>query len=160
MGGSVSENDVQLLNMKFNRFMDRATDFTPLWPSIEKEFRNEVGLIFGTEGEHGRGGSWPELAESTVEDRIRKGFEGEHPILERTGALKDSLISRNAAFACIESSPRALFIGTQVRYAIYHQSRAPRHKIPRRAFLYITKEFRLFITRAMHRFMVKGELSG
>lgn len=34
---------------------------------------------------------WQQLAPRTVEDRIRKGFPGSHPILERTGRLKNSI---------------------------------------------------------------------
>jgi len=34
-------------------------------------------------------GGWPQLAESTVEDRRSQGFGGEHPILIRYGDLRD-----------------------------------------------------------------------
>lgn len=35
------------------------------------------------------GPGWKPLARSTIEDRLRQNFPGEHPILQRTKALKD-----------------------------------------------------------------------
>jgi hypothetical protein len=32
-------------------------------------------------------GGWPQLAQSTIDDRARQGFSGEHPILIRQGSL-------------------------------------------------------------------------
>lgn len=37
-------------------------------------------------------GGWAQLAPSTVEDRIRQGFPGAHPILERTGDYRRSFV--------------------------------------------------------------------
>lgn len=45
---------------------------------IETNFRSESSA----------GEAWAPLAPSTVEQRERKGFGGEHPILHRTGVLK------------------------------------------------------------------------
>lgn len=47
---------------------------------FEKNFDSE-GTGFGL-------GGWADLAESTVQDRERKGFGGEHPILIRYGDLR------------------------------------------------------------------------
>ena len=40
------------------------------------------------------GGKWRALAPSTVIDRQRRGFAGQHPILVRTGALRASFVQR------------------------------------------------------------------
>lgn len=51
--------------------------------------RMGFALNFATES--GGGAKWPPLAPMTVEERQSLGFAGEHPILQRTGALKLSL---------------------------------------------------------------------
>ncbi len=52
---------------------------------------NAAGTIFeknfDLEGKGGAGG-WVDLADSTVAERVRKGFPGEHPILIRYGDLR------------------------------------------------------------------------
>ena len=42
----------------------------------------------------GRRAKWAPLAKFTVKDRLASGFPGEHPILQRTGRLKDSIQKR------------------------------------------------------------------
>lgn len=55
----------------------------------EKIIREEIAANFASESEAGT--KWAPLAPRTVEDRIRKGYGGEHPILERTGELKSGM---------------------------------------------------------------------
>lgn len=50
--------------------------------------------VFETEGKDGRG-AWPALAPRTLRERARLGF-GPGPILERTGALKEHVLSAPA----------------------------------------------------------------
>lgn len=51
--------------------------------------RRGIALNFATESAGGE--PWPHLAPMTVEERRSLGFAGEHPILQRTGSLKESL---------------------------------------------------------------------
>lgn len=44
----------------------------------------------------GTGRAWNPLAPSTVRERVRLGFPGEHPILVRTGQYRESFLSRSA----------------------------------------------------------------
>lgn len=44
----------------------------------------------------GTGKAWNPLAPSTVRERLRLGFPGEHPILVRTGQYRESFLSRSA----------------------------------------------------------------
>lgn len=55
--------------------------------------RAGISLNFSTESAGGQ--KWPPLAPWTVEERQSLGFAGEHPILQRTGALKLSLTDPN-----------------------------------------------------------------
>jgi hypothetical protein len=153
---NISGSEEDLLKLRFSRMRLRIEDLTPLWDGVTEEYRSEIYRTFASEGSYG-GYPWAPLALSTQADRARKGFPPAHPILVRTSRLRDSLLESGHPEACGQITPRGWFMGTQVEYAIFHQSRLPRHKIPRRAFLLITTQFRLFVVRAIHRFVVKGE---
>jgi phage gpG-like protein len=153
--GGVSGKSSKLLDLKFSRLMFRTKDLRPVQNRIIQKYRNEVDLQFASQGSRG-GFPWRPLKPSTIEGRVRAGF-APGPILQRTGTLRDSLVNSNHRLGCKGNTPLGWFLGTQVKYAVYHQSRAPRKKLPRRAFLTITRSFRLFVIRAIHRFVVKGE---
>lgn len=72
------------------------------------------------------------------------GFD--YPLLVRTGSLAASLLSANARGAIAIIAPTELTIGTTIPYGIYHQSDAPRKKIPLRKFLFIGPEASQFAT--------------
>lgn len=55
--------------------------------AVEKTAKSEFGHYQPEVGPHP---AWPDLADSTVEDRIRKGFTPDDPLL-RTGELRDSI---------------------------------------------------------------------
>ena len=54
-----------------------------------------LGFQRNFSGEGSRRGKWRALAPSTVIDRQRKGFAGQHPILVRTGDLRASFVQRS-----------------------------------------------------------------
>jgi len=157
MGARMRSGDEGLLAMKFNRIIGRLDDPTPAFRYIVTKYREEIEKLFDSEGAYG-GTGWVGLSEATAKDRTRKGYGAYHPILVRSGELRDSLIDANHRSACEMVSPRAWHIGTQVDYAVYHQSRAPRTKIPRRPMLIITNQFRLRIIRTLHWYMVHGDV--
>jgi phage gpG-like protein len=114
----------------------------PLWSSaklilqdVERNFTTEGGLV----------GGWTPLAESTIRDRIRQGYGGAHPILQRTGALRKSFYS-------LVDSKRAV-ITSKSPYFGYHQSRQSRKRIPRRAMLVLTERTRQNIVEQFHKFL-------
>jgi len=73
------------------------------------------------------GPGWAPLAPATVEDRERHGFPGEHPILERTGALKRSLTVKGALGNVYEVGRDYMKVGSELEtpsgwnLAILHQ---------------------------------------
>lgn len=73
-----------------------------------------------------------------------KGFD--YPLLVFSGSLAASLLSPQAAGAIAEIGQGSLTIGTSIKYGIYHQSDAPRTKIPLRKFLFIGPEAPQFAT--------------
>jgi phage gpG-like protein len=157
MGGVMDKQAEGLLGLKFKRLNFRIRDLSPIFKRVSEKFRQEIGFQFTSEGSHG-GHAWAPLKPATVRDRINKGYGGEHPILVRTGRLRDSLRNEQHRDACGGITARSFLIGTQVDYAKYHQSKLPRRKLPRRAFMVITNQFRLTVVRLIHRFVVKGEI--
>ena len=102
---------------------------------VERNFETEGGLV----------GGWKPLTESTIKDRIRQGYGGAHPILQRTGSLRRSFYS-------FVDSKRAI-ITSKSPYFVYHQSRQPRKRLPRRAMLVLTERTRQNIVQEFHKFL-------
>lgn len=97
-------------------------------PAISAEIAKLGREWFDTEGQ----GTWPPLAPSTVRDRLRQGYGGAHPILQRTKRLYYSISDprgRGSADAVVIMQPSNLEQGTLVPYARYHMG-GPR--MPRR----------------------------
>lgn len=159
MGARIRGGDEALLAMKFNRIIGRIDNPTVVYRHIMTKYRDEIEKLFESEGSYS-GTGWVGLSEATAKDRVRKGYGAYHPILVRSGDLRDSLIDANHRLACEMVSPRAWHIGTQVGYAVYHQSRAPRTRLPRRPMLIITRQFRLLIIRTLHWYLVHGDVGG
>jgi phage gpG-like protein len=73
------------------------------------------------------------------EEKLKKyGFD--YPLLVASGKLAASLSGPNNPGAIASINPLSLIIGTSIQYGIYHQSDAPRRKIPLRKFLFIGPE--------------------
>lgn len=115
----------------------------PLWKAsrfiladVERNFETEGGLV----------GGWEPLAPATVAGRIREGYGGEHPILQKTGGLRRS-------FYADVSKTRA-FISAKSPYFGFHQSKKPRKtKLPRRVMLSLVERTRQNIVEEFHKFV-------
>ena len=102
---------------------------------VERNFQTEGGLV----------GGWQALSPSTVKGRERAGFGGAHPILQRTGAFRKSFYS-------FVDEKKAI-ISSKSPYFVYHQSRLPRQKIPRRATLVLVERTKQNIVEEFHKFL-------
>jgi len=100
---------------------------------VEKNFETEGSLV----------GGWQPLARSTVRGREREGYGGEHPILQKTGALRKSFYSY--------VDEKKAVVSSKSPYFVYHQSRLPRKKLPRRAMLVLTEYTRQNIVELFNR---------
>jgi hypothetical protein len=69
-----------------------------------------------------------------------------YPLLVRSGRLSASVLGPSNPGSINIVGPTELDIGTTVPYGIYHQSDAPRTKIPLRKFLFIGPEAPQFAT--------------
>lgn len=94
--------------------------------SIGKELTFYYGnQVFSSQG-GALGQRWPALASSTREQKA-KNWRGRSPLV-RTGTMKSSFAS---AFPDVNS----VLIGNEMPYFVYHQSSAPRRKLPRRVMM-------------------------
>jgi phage gpG-like protein len=136
----------QVVDRMLKGIEERAQDMSGAWPSVLAEFRKIVTQAFATEGKSTDAGAWKPLRPSTRRERLRQGFSAAGPILQRTLRLQRSLTS-DASGSLVAWNPRRLLIGTFVEYFPYHQSSAPRSKLPRRAMIALTADQR---TQLMH----------
>lgn len=63
-------------------------------------------------------GSWSPLKSSTIRDRIKKGFGGAHPILERTGDLRSAFYYKTTN---VSKKNNYLEVSNKSKYFKYHQ---------------------------------------
>jgi phage gpG-like protein len=92
----------------------------PAWQDVGDALTADFMLNMIGEGGVFARKMWPQLAPSTVADRLRKGYGGAHPILQRTGALALSLL-RGGPGNVFQTTPNSLVVGTNIAYAGFHQ---------------------------------------
>jgi len=134
------------------RFADGVSDYRPIWPVIEDDFYAQEKAQFESEGGEG-GAKWPELSAEYA------GWKQAHypgrPILQRTGNLMQSLTSPNDPNTVRIEGRRTLTLGTKIPYAIYHQSIAPRKRLPRRPEILLTEKFKRSVTHHLQTYLVQ-----
>lgn len=114
------------------RLQARVADLSPAMRDIAQALESETEGNF--QNQRGPGGSWPALKPATVLDRLRRGYGGASPILQRSGALARSIESRYGAnFAEAGTSQKTP--GGVYSLGAIHQFGAPRRNIPPRPFL-------------------------
>jgi phage gpG-like protein len=127
-------------DLAFQKALDRTKnkvgDLTIPLILIAKDFYKSEQAIFKLKGP----GQYPDLADETKEQKVRQvGFV--YPILKRSGRLEGSVTKGEHPDAINQIVNKdTLIIGTSVPYGIFHQSDAPRSKIPLRKFLFIGPE--------------------
>lgn len=138
---------------RFENFTVNLDDLTPAFKEILKSFYAGEKKQFETEGGWGSGG-WMPLSSSyaTWKDPSLK-------IMEQSGYLRDALTGAVPAntqgnVEIIESN--MLIMGTDIDYAIYHQSNAPRRKLPMRKVIEIPAAERKKWTSIIHKHIWRG----
>lgn len=122
---------------QFGAALDKAAeqvgDLRVAFGLIQKDWHKSNKAQFQLKGS----GQYPALSESYAQQKRRK-YPGSS-ILVRTGKLRDSMTSKNSD-AIVKVGKQSMILGTRVAYGIFHQSDAPRKKIPLRKFLFIGPE--------------------
>ena len=130
----IVDND-KLFQQAISRAQGVVSDLSIPFHLILNDFYRSEEAIFQLQS----AGKYPPISEKYGQ-RKEKRYGFRYPLLVRTGRLADSVTSPTAPEAIAEITPSSITIGTTVPYAIYHQSDAPRAKIPQRKFLFIGPE--------------------
>ena len=143
---------LQIIDRKLAAIEERASDMSPAHGAVVKVFNEIARRNFETEGASSAAGKWAPLKPSTQRDRARKGYPPANPILVREGDLRGSVVGQTGD-SIVVSTPRYLAIGTATPYAVYHQSRAPRKKLPRRPIFEPTQDDKHALLRPIRRYV-------
>lgn len=126
-GGSVVEFDSSALVDALDRLSQAGADVAAeTMPVLAEILVSAVHEVFEHEGAVAGRPKWPDLAESTKAKRARRQGSGVFKILQDTGLLAGSIMPY------ADQSVAEAF--TNVPYAGYHISDAPRRVIPKRDF--------------------------
>lgn len=99
------------------------TTMAPAWEQVGNKLLNDFAANFSQEGGFFGGFSkWPALRPSTVADRLRHGYSGAHPILQRTGELHWSATLKGASDNVFQVGTNSLVVGSANPYAGFHQT--------------------------------------
>jgi phage gpG-like protein len=141
-----------IIARRFTALADRLDDPSPAWPYVAQAARAAFADAFRSEGATTDAGAWPQLADATVAERRRLGFPPDHPILQRTGRLRRSLTLPGSEHLYVPTRGFVM-VGSTVEYFPYHQSTAPRTRLPRRAPISLTADQRHEVVRPLRRYL-------
>lgn len=125
------ENEAEF-SRQLGRLKELTSDFKIPLSIIAMDFYRSQRKIFTLQGP----GKYPDLSEKYKEQKQKEvGFV--YPILFKRGRLAASLLSSKSPDSEFYLGKQELIMGTSVPYAIYHQSDAPRSKLPQRKVVFI-----------------------
>ena len=109
---------------------------------VQKDWIKNNRAQFRTKGVHGSGERWARLSTSYRKWKARH-YPGK-PIMRRTDRLWHSLTQPGHPDFVYRTSLQQMVIGTNVPYAIYHQSQEPRtSELPRRPVVELREDQKL-----------------
>lgn len=142
-----------VVRRRFLRFAERAEDASSAFHAIAGILERATAQNFATRGVSG-GSRWRDLAPAT---RIRKAREGLDPrILQATHRLHDSLVVSSHPDHVEHIGPDEMRWGSRVEYGKFHQSTAPRTKIPYRPPVHLNERDKRAIVRETQKALTGG----
>jgi len=132
------------------RFADGVADYRPIWPVIEDDFYAQMKDQFKSQGSAG-GDKWAPLSPEYA-DYKEAHFPGK-PILERTGALLDSLTNPNSPNGVRIEERKTLTLGSRLPYALFHQ--VGTKKMPARPEIQLTEAFKRTTMHHVQQYLVQ-----
>lgn len=136
------------------RFGSRALDARPAWALIMDDMMDAAARQFDTEGQSGSGG-WAPLAESTILEKNRLGFDL-NPLI-RTLELRDSLTEPAHPMGIRFMSKDSLQFGSRVPYGPFHQRGTV--NMPQRRPVDFTELERKQFLKQLQEYIVKGKVA-
>jgi phage gpG-like protein len=140
------------IDRTFLRMADNARTTEKLWQEILKTLRLIEQVQFLTQGAHGSGG-WPELAESTLKAKAKKG---QQPWIERATEDLFNSLTQETSDSIADVHQDWLKYGTSIPYAIFQQTGTSR--MPQRRLVQLTEIERKELTKMVQRFIMTGEV--
>lgn len=134
------------------RIKDRAMDMRPAFEVIHEDFKKVEDWQFSTQGGTHR---WKPLAPSTVAYKAAAGLDPR--ILHATLRLRKSLTEDGEDHVHMMTHDE-LVMGSKVPYGIYHQSRRPRKRLPRRPPVDLSETAKRRWVKVLQRYLMTGEL--
>lgn len=127
-----------------------VSDFRLAFGLILQDFYKSQQAIFKLKGP----GKYPpfkgpkdlETGRTRYQSEKIKAVGFDYPLLVRSGKLAASLLGPNNTGSVSQITKLSLVFGSSIKYGIYHQSDAPRSKIPLRKFVFIGPEAPQFAT--------------
>ena len=115
--------DDAALQEALRRLLEAGEAMAPVMPAIAGHLEDGVEESFELEASDDT--IWPPLKPATVRQRQRKGYGGEHPKLQRSGALIRSILS--------QVDETSATVGSGLIHAAMHQYVAKRSSLEGRA---------------------------
>ena len=135
----------------FSRFAGAFSDLRPAWDAILPLYRDAEQAQFSGTG-IGPAGTWKPLS-ARYQARKSRLWPGQ-PIMVASGRLRASLTGKTGD--TIEEIAKMDFrFGTKVPYAIFHQSRSGRSRLPRRPVIDIPDNVKREMVRKVQGHLVK-----
>lgn len=135
---SYSVDNDKRFQKALNEAREGITDLRIPFTLIAADFYRSQAAIFGLNGP----GQYPDLSEAYK--RRKQALVGfVYPILKKSGALEVAASVQKGPGNITTITPSELQMGVDgntITYALFHQSDAPRSKIPLRKFLFIGPE--------------------
>lgn len=147
-----SLDGARIISRELRDIDDRFDDASPAWPEVTRIARALMQQAIETEGRSTDFGPWKPLAPSTIEQRRKLGYGPAHPILQRSRSLYRSVIGNSDGGFTVET-PNYLAIGSDDPHIVFHQSRSPRSKIPRRPVASFTADQKNEIMRPIRLYL-------
>lgn len=144
------EGEVQI-DRTLARLVDNVTDARPLWDALADRFARMETRQFDSGGRYGSD-VWVPLSPAYAAWKAA-AYPGK-PILERTGALRESLTRRPFGVEVIDA--RAIAVGSGIDYGRFHQ--AGGGTLPRRRPVEFPESERRVWVRYIQRFIISGEV--
>jgi phage gpG-like protein len=142
------------MNRKLLRFAHNAENMKPAFDEIYEAFLEAEQDQFEGQGV-GPSGRWAPLAPSTQAAKDRLGIDG-RILYGETGDLFASLTSWHDPNAVYDTTPDSATFGSNVEYGKFHQSRAPRSRLPRRPPVDLTTTQKRTWMQILQRHLVSG----
>ncbi len=129
------------LSRRLRKIGEGVKDFSPELKSVSQMLTGVFkGKVFDTKGAV-LNDPWPPLAASTIREKRRLGYPTD-PLI-RTGKMRGSFKKR--------VSPQEAEIWNATKYFKYHQSRKPRHHLPRRVMMKLTEDLKRSAIQIIHK---------